>query len=148
MLYLLAKPRVAGLQKKGSAAQNARQKKQRFFIIVCLQIVVKLRKTTALSKIRKKQPFRAHFCGPGCDFDRFLGPGWEAKIAKIAFENASEKKHKKKSQRCVGMRQSSVMRWASGRGGRVPTSLELPPKDIRQLDARTLVNVTLRTLVE
>ena len=56
-------------------------------------------------KNRIRRRFRTHFFGPGPDFGRFGGPGWEAKFMKNAFEDASEKKLKKKhkdAQTCAG----------------------------------------------
>ena len=43
-----------------------------------------------------------HFVGPGFDFGRFWGPGWEAKFMKNALEEVTAKNAEKKSIGCAG----------------------------------------------
>ena len=77
---------------------------------------------------RTRRRLWEHFFGPGPDFGRFWGPGWEAKFMKNALEEVTAKNAEKKSIGCDRMRWVGVMRWASGRVGRVILRMISLPK--------------------
>ena len=128
MLCLLAKSRVVGLSKKRAASKTHTEKIIDSSSFVALKSAEKrIKRWVAPKKMQKIASGNALF-RPRMRFWRIFGSRIEPKIHEKCVRKSNRKNAKNKTLTCARMRWVGVMRGASGRGWRVHTSYEFPPK--------------------